>query len=131
MSDIQTKTYSKYLPQLTELLQYNPQCCLKLATELVARGLIAHATLDAARAVSGIDRALTVLNAVRPKIQGNLDTFKELIQSLKQEQILCSVAANMQREVAPVGGNGEEQKAPSYLGECFVKPSSIFFPTFT
>ena len=132
MSDIQTKTYSKYLRQLTELLQSNPDCCLGLATELVARELIAHGTLDAARAASGIDRALTVLTAVRPTIQGNQDTFKELIQSLQQEPILCSVAANMQREVASVGsGNGEEQEAPSCLGECFVEPSSIFFPTFT
>ena len=98
MSDVQTRTYNRYLAQLTSLLGANPQCCLALATQLTARKLIAFDTLASAREKSGIDRALIVLEAVRPTIRDDPLAFREFVSALEQEEILCPVAGEMRRE---------------------------------
>ena len=124
MSDIQTEAYSKYLAQLTDVLRCNSDACLKLGTELVSRRLISSSTLKEACDKSGIARALAVLNAVRPTIRGSPDAFKELIESLQQETILCPVAASMQREVDSVGSVGNVTSDPTAASRALTPTST-------
>ena len=116
MSDVQTRTYNRYLAQLTSLLGANPHCCLALATELTSRKLIAFDTLASAREKAGIDRALIVLGAVRPTIRDDPIAFGKFVSALEQEAILCPVAGKMRREADLQLSAGNVTSGPTAAG---------------
>ena len=124
MADIQTRTFTKHLSQLTALLRANPENCLSLATELTSRRLIPFDTLEKASNEYGIQRALAVLNSVHPVIQDNPDAFRRLVQALKKEEILRSVADSMQREVDFASRAGNVTNDSTAASRAHTAPSS-------
>ena len=124
MADIQTRTYLKHMTRLADLLGSNPQCCLTLAIELASRQLIALDTLGVVPRNSGKERAFAVLDAAHSKFKGDPDAFRKFVDALKQEDILSSVADEMQREVDCRGSEGNVTSEPAAAsGRALVSPS--------
>ena len=124
MADIQTRTYIKYVAELISFLGANPETCLSLASELTSKDLITLDTAAKASNESGIQRAFSVMNAVQPVIQGNPDAFRKFIDALNTKNILCSVAAKMEREVDSVRGAGNVPSDSTTASRALTSPSS-------